>query len=88
MITEADYRRAVEEPAYRQEFLDSIDMEDARPYVSRVVYCPNQRQYRSTLIMQTNVPFLSLLGIRRLRYDVIAFPFAFTLPLAVLCPVL
>lgn len=37
MVTEASYQRARDDPAYRQEFLDSIDLGAYAPYVKGVV---------------------------------------------------
>lgn len=40
MVTEKDFRRAIEQVDFRQEFLDSIDLEYVCQYVERVNYVP------------------------------------------------
>lgn len=39
-MLEKMFQEAVENPEIRQKFLDSIDLEDAKPYVDRIIYSP------------------------------------------------
>ncbi len=40
MVTESDYREAARNPLVRQDFLNAIDLEEAKEYICKVVYEP------------------------------------------------
>lgn len=42
MVTDSQYKRAIEDSQYRQQFLNDIDLEDANPYVSSLVHLPDE----------------------------------------------
>ncbi|MBI2173433.1 MAG: hypothetical protein HYT73_04495 [Candidatus Aenigmarchaeota archaeon] len=75
MTTEADYRRAQEDASYRQAFLDSLDLEDARPYVRRVIYRPLGDGDTS---MKIKPSFLQRYLARRIRSDIRVYSRAFS----------
>ena len=75
MSTEADYRRAQEDASYRQAFLDSMDLEDAWPYVRRVFYRPSRD---GDTVMEVKPSFLQRHFVRRIRSDIRVYPLAFS----------
>ncbi|MBI2579772.1 MAG: hypothetical protein HYW27_02625 [Candidatus Aenigmarchaeota archaeon] len=75
MTGEADYRRAQEDASYRQAFLDSIDLEGARPYVRRVIY---RLHGDGDTVMKVVPSFLQRLSVRRIRSDIRVYPLAFS----------
>lgn len=75
MAAEDGYRRAQEDAAYRQAFLDSIDLEDAKPYVSRVVYVPKQPFFGKKTLMQVDIE--TGVGIRDRKSVIEVLPLAF-----------
>lgn len=76
MITEADYQRALgdEDPEYRQWFLNQIDLENAKHYVRKTVYCPID----GGCSMSISPPFLSRLHVRGMKSVIKVYPPSFS----------
>lgn len=75
MTTEQDFQRAREDPSYRQEFLDNLDLEDATPYVRDLRY-KNLKDHRG--IMSIYLPFIEGIIFRDPRSIIEIYPFSFS----------
>ena len=58
----------------RQEFLDSIDLEIAKPYVSKVLYVPSQKRLATMVTLQN---LLTRFSLRGFRSKILVYPWAF-----------
>jgi len=79
MVTDVEYRRAVAEPAFRQDFLGMVDFGPMRRYVRKVLYEPDEMEsVRLGLAEMVIVPSLpARFHIRGTRSKIIAYPLAF-----------
>lgn len=87
MLTDQDYKQAVETEGIGQEFLDSIDLEEARPYVKQVIYYPKDLSVKINdgfgvqdefIIMGTLRSFFGGIGFNRTRSTILVFPTSFS----------
>ncbi|MEK6894988.1 MAG: hypothetical protein AABX48_00550 [Nanoarchaeota archaeon] len=84
-MDQLDYERSVVEESFRQEFLNGIDLEEARPYIKRVSYKPKQAYSDNiiytdnTIMMRTSNLPAKLLGIKNVRSTISVYPCSFTL---------
>lgn len=75
------FHKAITNLEVRQEFLDSIDLEEAGKYVKRVLYIPNpDERTRSAQTLMTTKPgtLARLLHLKSWRSIIKVFPLAFT----------
>ena len=70
-VTESDYReaRSSQNPRTRQEFLDAIDLENAKEFVKGVRYDPDGKYYARFEFESSYGSFLPLFSKMRLRSD-------------------
>lgn len=78
MVTQSDYEYVQEHPEARQDFVNSIDFEEVKPFVKGVTY----KKRDSPLVqiagpMRSNLPLLTRLGIPGGKTTIIVYPFAF-----------
>lgn len=78
MVTESDWKRAVQQPDYRREFIASVDLEDASQFM-RVTYVPFEPSYDDVMsqLMLTYPSLPSSFFLKGFRSKVEVFPRAF-----------
>jgi len=90
MVNEAQYRRAIEDSHYRQQFLDAVDLEDASPYISSLLYISDESKEAVTITiggekidwpaptMRLIPSFLSRLNMKWRKSKIRVCPYAFS----------
>ena len=80
-MNEEAFQRARADTSYRQEFLNSIDLEDKRKYIRKVVYDANEElpyPKGQRVVMGGCAPTLTLVGLRGRKLTVLVEPLSFS----------